>query len=114
MIYKGKSIELPLLEQHRYEAVGRCIYCDARADLSDEHIVPFGLGGNLILPRASCPTCSNITSRLERTVLTGPLRSVRVFRGIQSRRKHRGAPTLLPLQAKIDGEWRVVQLPHDN
>ncbi len=30
-----------------------CTSCGAKRDLSEEHIIPFGLGGNLILPDAS-------------------------------------------------------------
>ncbi|MEI2455972.1 hypothetical protein [Lysobacter firmicutimachus] len=51
----------------KYPPVGRCIYCDAvDEDLTDEHIVPFGLAGNsLILQKASCRQCAKITSQFE-------------------------------------------------
>jgi hypothetical protein len=52
----------------RLEPVGRCIYCGIsgnEAKLSDEHIIPFSLMGNLLLPKSSCPKCANITSALE-------------------------------------------------
>jgi HNH endonuclease len=44
-----------------FSPVGFCIYCGAKGDLGEEHIIPFGLGGNLILPDASCSQCSDIT-----------------------------------------------------
>ena len=47
-----------------FPPVGFCIYCGAKDNLGEEHIIPFGLGGNLILPAAaSCIQCSDITGR---------------------------------------------------
>jgi hypothetical protein len=45
------------------------MYC-GRADcvLNEEHIIPFSLGGTLILPRASCANCEKITHRFEGVV----------------------------------------------
>ena len=109
------QLDVPTLDRKRYNAVGLCIYCGAVNDLSDEHIVPFGLGGNLVLPKSSCRTCAKITSRFERIVLRGPFRPIRVFRGIQSRRKHRDAPTSLPLRIRREGEdWETIFLPHND
>ena len=34
---------------------GRCIYCPSKEGLTDEHIVPQSLGGNLVLQEASFP-----------------------------------------------------------
>ena len=36
-----------------FSPIGFCTSCGAKRDLSEEHIIPFGLGGNLILPDAS-------------------------------------------------------------
>ncbi len=41
-------------ETTRTDPIGRCIYCGGRKGLLDEHIIPYGLGGNLVLPEASC------------------------------------------------------------
>lgn len=53
----------------KYSPVGICIYCGkigtTQNELSDEHIIPEGLGGELILPEASCSTCAEITSKVE-------------------------------------------------
>jgi hypothetical protein len=46
-----------------FSPVGFCIYCGAQDKLGEEHVIPFGLGGNLILPAASCRQCSDITGR---------------------------------------------------
>jgi hypothetical protein len=48
-----------------------CIYCGTQADqteakeLSDEHIIPYALGGNLVLPKASCDRCAKETHAFE-------------------------------------------------
>jgi hypothetical protein len=46
-----------------FPPVKTCIYCGAKTGLGEEHIIPLGLGGNLILPAASCIACSDITGR---------------------------------------------------
>lgn len=93
--------------------VGHCIYCDARNDLTNEHIVPFGLSGDLVLPAASCKACAKITSAVERQVLRGPMRAVRIHRGLRSRRKHEGAPPTYALTVVRGGVREVVHLPRD-
>jgi 5-methylcytosine-specific restriction endonuclease McrA len=47
--------DIDLIGVQRFKRIGVCIYCrDAASDLSDEHIVPYALNGNWILPKASC------------------------------------------------------------
>lgn len=54
----------------QFAGKGRCIYCGATGvSLSDEHIVPYGLGGSHVIRDASCRRCSNITSKFELRVL---------------------------------------------
>lgn len=49
-----------------YPPAGYCIYCGARdCDLSDEHIIPYALNGNLVLPKASCAACAKFTQKIE-------------------------------------------------
>ena len=69
-----------------FKPIWRCIYCGSNQHrLGKEHIVPFGLGGRVVLPRSSCisedpkkePRCSEITKDIERQCLRrmlGPLR----------------------------------------
>ena len=54
-----------------FDPVGQCIYCGARPPipLTKEHVVPQGLGGGLILPRASCEICRQITQKIEESCL---------------------------------------------
>jgi hypothetical protein len=69
-----------------YPPVGYCIYCGIDAELTDEHIIPFGLGGREILPEASCKTCANETGRVEHRVLRGMFWPIRLRQKVQSRR----------------------------
>ena len=48
-----------------YPAADKCIYCGETDGLTREHIVPYGLFGDLILPSGSCKACAKITSGLE-------------------------------------------------
>ena len=102
---------LEKIERKRYLPYGKCIYCDSVQNLTTEHIVPFGLGGNLELPQASCTRCATETSKIERAILRGELRPVRVFRALQSRRKHKGAPSAYPLVIVRGGVQETVELP---
>jgi hypothetical protein len=49
--------------------IGRCIYCGSTDKLTDEHILPRGLKGPWKLLKGSCQSCSQITSKFERSVL---------------------------------------------
>lgn len=102
---------LEKIERRRYPPYGKCIYCNATEGLTTEHIVPFGLGGTLELPQASCARCAVETSKVERAVLRGELRPVRIFRALQSRRKHKGAPSVYSLVIVRSGAEETVELP---
>lgn len=85
---------------HRYEAVEKCIYCGAlelpegATKFGDEHIIPFSLGGNLVLPEASCKACEKVINREIETPINshewGNLRASRDFptRNPKKRRTH--------------------------
>jgi hypothetical protein len=71
----------------KYPPVGHCIYCsDNNPPLSDEHIVPYGLKGKLILPEASCRKCAHITGAIvERYCLQKMFGVIRYKSGFKSR-----------------------------
>ena len=56
-----------------YASRRRCIYCgscghiegQSRDPLTKEHIVPFFLNGDIVIPFASCAQCANVTKRVE-------------------------------------------------
>lgn len=64
-----------------------CIYCKNKSGvLSTEHIIPFSMGGKFELPKASCKSCSTITSKFEMDVARRLYHVVRALYGVQSRR----------------------------
>lgn len=94
----------------RAEPVGRCIYCGATEGLSDEHVIPYALGGALILPDSSCPRCAGITSDFERRVLRGFMQGARVAGNYPTRRP-KERPKSLPLEIEREGRFESVEVP---
>lgn len=105
---------MPVMDHERFKPHGKCIYCGARSDLTDEHIIPFGLGGNAILPKSSCERCAEITGRDEQRVLRGELWAVRILMALQSRSNHEDAPKAFPIEIVQRGKTRVYQLAIEN
>jgi hypothetical protein len=77
--------------------VGKCIYCRAERyepqkpelRLTDEHIVPLGLGGRRVLREATCRRCQIITSEFESRCVQALVAPGRQDLGIQGRRTNR-------------------------
>ena len=90
---------LPNQPKKVYSQVGRCIYCHITDDLIGEHVIPFGLGGRLELPKSSCHRCSKITSDFEHTCLRTMYGPLRLLYDLPSRRK-KNRPQKLPLKVK--------------
>ena len=66
--------------------VGRCIYCGITdGKLRKEHVIPYGLGGVVILPKASCVYCERITGPLEQTIQRTMLGNFRISLGLPTR-----------------------------
>jgi hypothetical protein len=102
--------------------IGECIYCRTpKGELSEEHVLPFGLNGSLVLCHASCKRCRDITSALETTLLRHQWSAARAALGTRTRhKKERQKPQ--PMLIEKDGEvktiqvvwqdqWKVIQLP---
>lgn len=97
-----------------FDPVDSCIYCGRLSDLTDEHIVPFALGGRLILPKSSCRACAKVTSAFERECLRGFMLDARTAGGYPTRRP-RKRPTTLPLEVTSEGEQELLRLePSDH
>lgn len=93
--------------------LNRCIYCNTLDDhLSDEHIVPVGLGGNRVIKNASCGLCRDATSKPELRVLRQSygLRHLRAAYGIGRRRK-KEKPTTMKLTISSNGARSNHELP---
>ncbi|MCI0428908.1 MAG: hypothetical protein L0Z46_12925 [Nitrospiraceae bacterium] len=99
------------LAKAHYKPVGYCIYCGSMSDLRREHIVPYGLSGTAVLPKATCAVCARITGQLERHVLRGPMRAVRVLRELKSRSRHQDAPKTHKLRIIRGGREEILELP---
>lgn len=100
---------LPMHPPKRYEPIGVCIYCGNTSNLSDEHIIPFGLGGRMELPKSSCKLCSDKTSLFEMTCLRTMYGPLRQLYALPSRRKKK-QPKKLPLKVKYKStdNWTEV------
>jgi hypothetical protein len=83
-------------------AFGRCIYCGSTKNLTSEHVVPFGLGGDFELPGASCVGCRDVTSLIERRVMEEQFTGPRLAIGYPSR--HARARGSTPSYPPIIGE----------
>jgi hypothetical protein len=75
------------VERQIFPPVNKCIYCgDESGPFSDEHVIPYGLNGEMILRKSSCEKCSDITKKIEQKVLRTMLGSTRVHLGLRTRR----------------------------
>ena len=105
---------LPIQPARTYDAVGYCIYCGSTDQLSDEHIIPLGLGGRLVLPQSSCSSCSTKTSKLERTCLRTMYGPLRLLYGLPSRRKNiRPEALQLKVRKTEQSEWEYVPVAQE-
>jgi hypothetical protein len=93
-----------------FSPVGACIYCGATSGLTREHIVPFALGGRLVLPDASCPQCSKATSGFELRLLRSPnWWPLRRALNLSSRRA-RAQPDSFAVEVTAAGITRVADI----
>jgi hypothetical protein len=86
-----------------------CIYCGSQEDLSREHVIPYGLEGEFVIGRASCPACSDTTQEFERIVLRDALQHPRLALGIRSRHR-RPPPTTLPLLTGDANDGKTIEV----
>lgn len=112
---QSSGIKAPF--SYRLPPVGQCIYCNAKGvRLTDEHIVPEGMGGTLILQEASCDPCAKITSLFERKVMQGFMDHGRQALGVKGKKKHKKKRIFTLTQTLLgDGNaTREVELPFDS
>jgi len=88
--------------------IGKCIYCNSTSELTDEHIIPYGLGGPWVLKKASCKKCATLTSHLEFDVLRGPYLRLRASQKLPTRRS---LPSNFTIEAKFKSNNTTSELP---
>lgn len=94
-----------------FSPVGFCIYCGTKQGrFTDEHIIPFGLGGTLILPKSSCRACAAKTAATEQTIQRMILGPFRIRFGLPTRRK-KERPSELELLVSRDGQISKKLVP---
>lgn len=101
---------LPQQNPHRYASPGECIYCGSREKLSEEHIIPYALGGKLVLEDSSCATCARETSKFELTCMRTMYGPLRLLYDMPTRRPKK-RPKKLPLKVKYtpdQKEWDIA------
>lgn len=102
-------------EKQVFDPVGRCIYCGVAesrngSPLCDEHIVPEGMGGNLILPAASCKECADLTSFFEQNFQREMYPHIRAHETLYGKRRKKTRPTKFPVQFGKEGTNQLVPL----
>lgn len=66
-----------------FKPANRCIYCDeGKPPFTREHVIPRGLGGGFIYPKASCESCRKIIHEIETYCMRGPFLSHRLNCGL--------------------------------
>ena len=106
---------LPKHEERVYSDVGRCIYCGSTQALSDEHIIPYSLGGNFVLPKSSCAECARVTSSFEQTCMRTMYGPLRLLYNLPTRRR-KERPEKLPLKVKFSADqsdWELVDVKQE-
>lgn len=96
-----------------YPGFGRCIYCggDGGSDgLRDEHIIPYSLGGNSIIERASCRACEAKTSYIDGYLANAVFGRYRIQAKVQTRRP-KARPTAFDAVVSIDGKVETRSIP---
>lgn len=108
------TVETEEFRNRKFPTFGECIYCgtsEAQSKLTDEHIVPFSLGGTGVLLKASCASCASITSKLELHLARTIFGHHRIHANVATRnRKER--PSVLPVTIKVgENPAQNVELP---
>lgn len=108
------NFETQEFRRKKFPTFGQCIYCDissAQTTLTDEHIVPYSLGGTAVIKNSSCSECAKITSQLELHLARTIFGHYRVHANVATRNRGR-RPRVLPATIKAGDEPpRDLELP---
>jgi hypothetical protein len=93
-----------------YPPLWKCMYCEAvGVPLSTEHIIPAGLGGQLVLPRSSCEACRRTTRNFETTCLRTIMGNARVHFQYPTKNPER-RPDKLKAKVRIKDRIATVEV----
>ncbi len=94
----------------------RCIYCggNGAGTLTKEHIFPAGIGGGLILPRASCTSCQKVIHAFETICMRKTLLPYRKASGLVRHSNDLPATVPLTLDLELRGPRQVPLNAHPN
>jgi hypothetical protein len=91
--------------------VGRCIYCGTTAHpLTKEHVIPYGLGGTMVLRNACCEKCRIETSKCELNPIHKNWEEVRGALNFPSRKRKLTKKTFLLNVELEDGSKTTLKL----
>ena len=108
------SLSNPEFRTERFSSPGRCIYCDRRdLLLSREHIIPAGIKGHMVLPAASCESCSKLTSQAEMHVLRDWWGVLRGTNGIYSARRKDSRKSTVTALVQGNDATEIVDIPFE-
>lgn len=86
----------PLMQEKKLPGFGKCIYCGATdVALSDEHVLPRGMNGFLVIENASCAACAEDINKFEAPIMQRHFGLLRRHLGFRSRKK-------LPYKAPVE------------
>lgn len=92
-----------------------CIFCRNHetkvGKLTDEHAIPYAMGGQLILRNSTCEECRATTSKFETKFIKGPFNAFRFAAGLQSRSGK--IPKTLPIFAVNGIEQDRMEIASD-
>jgi hypothetical protein len=118
MQYLPPEVSLPPIQRDSKERpsvfapLGRCVYCGSTDQLSTEHIIPRGLGGNVLFPRACCEGCRKLTQAFETVCMRKNFLYFRVHTGLHQHPKER--PSHFPIRIRGKGQRLVLPSAHPN
>jgi HNH endonuclease len=86
-----------------FDPANRCIYCkDGKPPFTREHVIPRGLGGGMVYPKASCEKCRQTIHEVETYCMRGPFPSHRLELGLVNDLADLGDVIKMPI--RVDGK----------
>ena len=90
-------------------AIGRCIYCLRQGiPLEKEHVIPEGLGGDIVLLKASCRNCAEAIRPAEQFCIRNTFQAARTYLKIRSKKKHKNNVRRFHAQRTPGGGWKEI------